>query len=111
MAIQMVFQLTDQQADEMKQLRSDVFSRRSYAAYEEKTLTLAAATKVEIKTHLSSIECVYLVPAATVRVYKDYSPEYWAVDTFFAAFDTSISQLSLYAPAETEVYLLLGGAA
>lgn len=77
------------------------------------TILTIGTTLTEIKTHLSTIEFVMIVPqtdGATLEVHKNLSPEYWSIEDAFIAFDTSIEHLALKSDtADTEVYIYLGG--
>jgi len=84
----------------------------TFEAVFETVLTIGT-TLTEIKTHLSTIEFVIIVPqidGVVLEVHKNLSPEYWPIEDVFITFDTDIEHLSLKSDtADTEVYVYLGG--
>jgi len=82
----------------------------TYTEYLETTEVLAAATKTEILTNMTTIQMIFIdTGGATVRVHQNGALTYWEVDSFFLAFDCSLTQLELYAADGATVHVFLGG--
>ena len=83
----------------------------TYETAFETTLSIGT-TLTEIRHHLSAIKFVYIrvvTDDRTLEVHKNWSPEYWSVDSVFFATDTDFENLSLQADQAASVYIYLGG--
>lgn len=89
------------------------FLSRSYTNSEMKVISLAADTRVQLDTNLSTIELLYIRrtgDSTDIEVYRGSSPDCWTFnDTFMAFVMSETNEIYVEAAAATTILVYMAG--